>query len=173
MNIWDKQYKKGQWDVLKDILEKERLEVTRNLIIKYSKGGTILEMGCGEGLLQAGLDKSVYLKYVGVDVSQIAISNSKHLQNENVRYECGDMESYIPSGKFDIIVFSESLYYSANPVALFERYRAFLNQNGKSIVSIFEDMRNLRIIDLLNSSYSYIDHMVSKNTRGIWHCLVY
>src|SRR5690625_5117566 len=101
--IWDIQYLKGLWNILKSPLEEERFEAVEYFIYKYNNHGSILELGCGEGLLQNRLNKDSYSKFLGIDISKIAIERAKRLETFKTTYQCNNMEYFEPNEVFDII----------------------------------------------------------------------
>lgn len=170
---WDSQYAEGKWDGLRSELEEERFKVVRDFICKYSDRGHILEIGCGEGLLQERLHADAYSKFVGVDLSEVAIKKTTHLQNDAVQYLCADMEQFVPSEKYDIIVFNESLYYSLRPVRLLKKYLASLKKKGVIIVSIYHGRRNLKVLQQIRRHFKPLESTKTVNERGSWYCDVY
>lgn len=88
-----------------------------------SERGGILELGCGEGTLFRYLAERFQNAYVGVDISEVALSSARrHTTGE---YHCGTLESFVPSRNFDAIVFGEVLYYVSDPeqIKVVERYQ--------------------------------------------------
>lgn len=91
--FWDK--KILQWEVDKYSLRKPllidfdvnsslkaRMELARSILKKVAPGRTILELGCGSGLLAENCISFGAKKYVGVDISSIAIQSAKQkMQN--------------------------------------------------------------------------------------------
>ncbi|WP_315817156.1 class I SAM-dependent methyltransferase [Paraflavitalea speifideaquila] len=170
---WDKQYVRGNWECLKSPLEQMRFDAVRNYIKKYSNKGNILEVGCGEGILQAGMSKHSYRKFLGIDISEIAIQRAAHLADTTTEYRTANMENFSPAEKFDIIIFNEVLYYARNPNQLMARYMEFLNPEGFIIVSIFQTSSNIKVMNGVEAKFKSIDEMVSSNEIGSWCCRVY
>ena len=170
---WNTQYAQGFWDGLKSKLEEERFHAVRDFIYKYSDNGKILEIGCGEGILQAKLNDGSFSKFVGIDLSEVAIKKAADLQSGIVQYLCADMEQFVPSEKYDIIIFNESIYYSSHPERLLKKYMKDLNENGVFIVSIYEGTRNLRVLNKLRRNFKSLESKKTINERGCWHCDVY
>ena len=170
---WDKEYSQGDWEYLKDHLEEGRFEAVRFFVDKYSHHGKILEVGCGVGLLQAKINKDSYLKYIGIDISKVSIKKASHLKDKSVSFQYGDMENYVPSEKFDIIIFNESLYYAKDPVQLMARYFKFLNPASFLIISIYETAENRRVMSAIGMAFQLMDEKITTNERGTWYCQVY
>lgn len=170
---WDRQYARGSWESLKSPLEQMRFDAVRNFINKYSNKGKILEVGCGEGWLQAGMNKNVYLKFLGIDISGVAIQRAAHLVDASTEYLTANMENFNPGEKFDIIIFNEVLYYARNPNRLMARYLEFLNPGGFMIISIFQANSTIQAMNGIEAKFKSIDEVISKNEGGCWYCRVY
>jgi len=170
---WDADYTIGTWDYLWDHLEEGRYQAVLLAIAKYAPQGALLELGCGEGILQSRMMPDSYAKYVGIDMSKIAINKAQRLCNLNTYYQQADMETFVPESKFDAIVVNEALYYALNPVQLLKRYAYFLRPEGYIIISIFETKENRQLFDTIEAKYLKTEQYVSTNERGSWYCQVY
>jgi 2-polyprenyl-3-methyl-5-hydroxy-6-metoxy-1,4-benzoquinol methylase len=170
---WDADYTTGTWDYLSDQLEAGRYKAVSQMLSKYAPHGSILELGCGEGILQSRMAPSSYETYIGIDISKVAIQKAAHLGNHNTQYVYADMETFVPEAKFDAIIVNEALYYAVNPVQLLKRYANFLQPNGCIIISIFETTENRQLLNKIDLIYSRIEHQVTTNERGSWYCQGY
>ncbi len=170
--LLDAQYKAGIWDYLADVTELSRFSVIVGYCHHYKEGGKILEIGCGEGLLQERLCPTKYSRFVGVDISEEAILRASHKQNDRVRFVREDASTFQSDEKFDVIVFNECLEYFDDPVALVRRYENFLEKDGLFIVSMFvgvDTVRNKRIWKALDSEYTTeAETKVSTNRQLTW-----
>jgi len=171
--LWDLQYRSGKWDYLKDPLEVQRYQAVLNAIVKYADKGSILEVGCGEGILQSRMRPGSYEKFIGIDYSKVAISKAAHLCNGRTEYIYADMEVYEPKEQFDAVVFNESVYYAKDPIQLMQRYAQFLRPDGRMILSIYESEATRALMTAIESAYTLKEEAVSKNERAAWHCQVY
>src|SRR5438876_6993820 len=70
---WDSQYEKGHWEYMKCLEEVGRYSLIAGYIHYLKPGGSILDVGCGEGILQQRLNLDGISKYVGIDISKVAI----------------------------------------------------------------------------------------------------
>ena len=75
------------------------------------------------------------LDYTGVDVSHkaLAIARVRHPGT----FICSGAEGFRIDKKFDVILFSEILYYLEDPLEQLARYRELLSNEGSMIVSIW------------------------------------
>lgn len=134
---WDYQYSRGEWDNLAS--EKARFEAVIQLIRKYYTAPSILEIGCGKALMQQQLKPADYSRFVGVDLSEVAIQYASRYNSERVQFVAADMQEYNPSEKFDVVCFNESLYYAKDPAVVFARYLPDLKPGGSVIVTAFSN----------------------------------
>ncbi len=155
--VLDSEYSRGKWDYLRDLDELSRFSVIVGYCHHLKPAGTILEIGCGEGILQERLCPSGYARYVGVDVSEEAIRRAAHKQNEKTCFVREDASIYSSEERFDLIVFNECLEYFDDPLGAVRRYERFLEQDGFYIVSMFagiDTLRTRRIWKALESAYT-------------------
>lgn len=137
---WDQDYANGRWD----FLEEDARELARHALIAnycrcHDPEGRILDLGCGTGVLCDYLDRKQKYKYVGVDISSVAISRAK--EKFNLKFKCSDALSFSPAGKFDIIIFNEVLYYT-DFEAVLKKYCHVLKPDGIFIISIYRKQNN-------------------------------
>src|SRR5688572_27420770 len=66
--LWDTEYSSGKWDHC----ENTRDSVVYKFLEKYSRHGSVLDMGCGSGNTGTELNLDCYSDYTGVDVSEVA-----------------------------------------------------------------------------------------------------
>jgi 2-polyprenyl-3-methyl-5-hydroxy-6-metoxy-1,4-benzoquinol methylase len=76
----------------------------------YRPGGSLLDVGCGEGVLQRRLRALGYARYLGIDSSEEAIARAQTERDARTEFRCADAETYMPQDRFDVIVFNEVLY---------------------------------------------------------------
>ena len=113
---WNYQYAKGQWDGLKDGYERERQEMVKAFFIKYANGGSLLEIGAGDGILpELVFQKQHYSTYLGVDVAdEVMAKANQRLGDDHHSFVFGDMDDWQIKEKFDVILFNECINYAKN-----------------------------------------------------------
>lgn len=135
----------GSWEGLEAASQIPRYRNIENWRMEYKPSGSVLDVGCGSGIMLATIHKSrfPYVRYCGIDRSKGAIKLARS------RIEDRDLESFIRGDmrnapllndeKFDFIIFNEVLYYLGDPVALIEKYQSLLKETGVFVVSIYKD----------------------------------
>lgn len=170
---WNYQYDKGLWEGLKGLNELARFSVIVGYI-KYLKPGQpeILEIGCGEGLLQQRLQSPNYGRYVGSDISDSAIQNAQAQADEKCTYLVADMDKYQPTGTFDLIIFNESIYYSRHPLETLQRFATHLKANGLLIVTINDHKHSDELWRSIKDGFELLDEATTVTTKSTCVCKV-
>jgi len=100
-------------------------------------GGTILDMGCGNGNMTEILSENTRL-YIGVDNNSKSLSEAHNQFKDwsNVFFMEHEMDDdlYFPHCSFNHIFFIYSSYYSNNPEKLFSQCRQLLKENGSVVL---------------------------------------
>ena len=133
---WDREYATGGWEWLKDLQEAPHNYIIAAYCNRAGDKTAILDIGCGEGVLQAILDRIGYRRYVGIDVSQVAIEHASAKANARTSFVTGDAMDRAIEGQFDTVVLNEVLYYFPDPLAILERLADRLNPGGQFVVSM-------------------------------------
>ncbi|MEN9609478.1 MAG: hypothetical protein RLZZ628_292 [Bacteroidota bacterium] len=171
---WNHQYAQGQWDGLKDASELERQQIIKDFFMKFKPMGSMLEFGCGFGLLpEVVFQKKGYSQYVGVDVSDFVIEKIQNLSTENCHFEAGDMEKYVFKTKFDAIIFSECIYYANDILKLIaDCQQQGLKKDGIFIISLHEFKRSAEIWRDLQQHLTLLESKTVVNERSRWQIAV-
>lgn len=127
--LWDSEFASSKWNFI-DHTEGDCVYAP---LEKYARGGRVLDMGCGPGNTANEMRADAYRAYVGVDVSEVALDKARGRTAEcgregQNRFETGDFMTYAPRGKFDVILFRESLYHVPKT-----QVRSVLDRLGKSL----------------------------------------
>ena len=171
---WEKEYAVGRWNYLHEPAEAERYEVVLDFVYHYLQGNrAILEIGCGEGILQSRMRPGVYSRFLGIDISHVAIRKAARMKDPVTEYRAGDMDTYVPPGKYAMIIFNEVLYYSTDPLQTARRYLPYLEAGGHLLFSLNETPRSLEIIQNLEKAFPLVAEKRTINKRGAWHCKLY
>ncbi|MBI4623750.1 MAG: class I SAM-dependent methyltransferase [Verrucomicrobia bacterium] len=169
---WNHQYAIGRWEVLKAPAEYARFDACIALLRRHAAGGRLLEIGCGEALLQRRLAPGDYQRLVGVDISAVAIGRAQAFADHRVRYLVADMQKLELDETFDAVIFTESINYVPRRHQLLRNYARFLNEGGVFIVSIYRNKRSAGIWTEIHSVAAPIDRATTTNEVGAWDCEV-
>jgi len=165
--IWESQYRSGHWDRLRQVDQVAHYGVIVGYFKYFQYGGSVLDVGCGEGILQERLGPYVYSKYVGIDLSAEAIRRaSSRSEVQRTFFIRANAASYTPGESFDAIVFNESLYYFEDPLKVVKRYERWLKKDGVFIASMVENGRHTNIWRRLEAVYAVVDETKLTNMVG-------
>jgi len=137
---WDREYRDGKWRYLREM---ENIGGLASILgyCEHLNPQTILDVGCGEGLLAKKLKLLPYGSYLGLDISREAIAQAQNLADHRTRFVVAEADAFQWDGTFDVIVFSQILYYLPDPAATIVRYRGMLAPEGRIIFSVYDSPR--------------------------------
>jgi SAM-dependent methyltransferase len=139
--VWDEQYRSGKWKALGSASE-----AAHNLVVAaYAASGQerVLDVGCGSGGLVPALQRFGYNRYLGIDLSAVAVAAAASHARENTAFRVVDGDKLDAADTYDSIVFNETLYYFTDPVETLRRYQRLLAPGGRFVVSM-ADVGSLR-----------------------------
>ncbi|MEQ9616979.1 MAG: class I SAM-dependent methyltransferase [Phycisphaerales bacterium] len=151
---WNDQFARGKWDYLK-----ARDHRVTELIAKLANGGAVVDLGCGEGNLAFDLPAGSYERYIGVDVSSVAIERANHAAyakaNSRCEFRCADLRTWEGESGADVILIEEALYYLAPTAqaALLDACERSLTPGGSLVIIVHDEARHARTIALIESRY--------------------
>lgn len=119
---------------------------------------SVLDVGCGSGLLRRRLEGTPFSEYVGIDLSDSAIEVAGGFAFDRSRFVVGDAGT-MDLGEFDIVVLNEVLYYSADPRAFLERVRALVREGGVVVVSMWRHPADRRLWKIVDATLHIVDRV--------------
>ena len=166
---WEQEYRDGCWSHLHNARELAHYSVITGYYTHYRPGGSLLDVGCGEGVLQRRLCALGYVRYLGIDSSQEAIGRAQTERDARTEFRCADAETFTPQERFDVIVYNEVLYYLKDPVNVVRRLAHALNPEGVAIVSMLRWTSSRRIWRSLERTVRIEDGItVTHRNVGTW-----
>lgn len=170
---WETQYLSGKWAKLEQLDELARYSVIVGYMAYLKPQGAVLDVGCGEGILFKRYKPHGYSRYLGIDISEVALAKLAEQQDENTAFVRVEAEAYRPTELFDVIVFSEALYYFQAPLTVIERYSHALQQDGILIISTYaRSRRAMAILRQIKTKYSLLDEARIAHQSQSWVCTV-
>jgi SAM-dependent methyltransferase len=158
----------GRWDYLKNPEEMSRYAVIARYCLHGGEVSSVLDLGCGSGLLRRWLRPLGIIEYVGVDRSKIAIDTAKQERTDGLTdFVAMDIVTYVPDRKFDVIIFNEVLYYLDQPGDIVGRFADFLKENGRFIVSLLDDPESQRAWRRSRGRVRVIDEVQTRHSSGV------
>jgi len=139
---WNRQYKKGRWEYLKNNVEAPRYaKILESIKQDATAQPSVLDLGCGEGVLRLRLENETIGYFLGVDFSKVSIKTATKYNFKNSDFQVADLHYYKPPQEFDVIVFNEAFYYINDAVRakVLKRILGKLKQGGILINSIYKE----------------------------------
>jgi 2-polyprenyl-3-methyl-5-hydroxy-6-metoxy-1,4-benzoquinol methylase len=162
---WNRMYSEGSWDYLIDLEELGRYSIIAGYVATLRPRGAILDIGCGEGILQQRLAPN-YERYVGIDVATEAIQRAQRRADRATSFQAVDALAFDTDQSFDIIIFNESLYYFEQPLAVVDKYNKLLRENGRFVLSMSVFIKSLRVWRAIEDALTVEDEVVVIHRRG-------
>jgi len=166
--IWDKDFSSGKWD----FIDNTAGDCVYSHLERFSNGGDILDLGCGPGNTANELSSAAYRSYIGVDISEAALTKAVKRTEENGRsgknsFVCSDFLGYSPTKEFGVILFRESLYHVpfGQGLEILDKYSKHLKKEGVFVVRLYAGdhrpgkikYRVQRKIDLIKREFDIVE----------------
>lgn len=136
---------------------------------------SLLDVGCGAGGLALALVGLRIHEYIGVDISQYAIRKAKKnvTEDNNMRYVkfyVSSLSDFTPenNSRFDVIVFSEVLYYLnvERTMAQLERFQNWLQPNGVFCISMLDYPKSRAIYRAILKRFDHVNSITFQAHRS-------
>tara|TARA_B100002019_G_C21272633_1_gene603271 strand:- start:1710 stop:3311 length:1602 start_codon:yes stop_codon:yes gene_type:complete len=154
-----------------------------NKFIQENNIKSILDVGCGDGLMISHLDLSDEIQLTGIDISKIAIkqATSRFQNKENFRFIHTEAMNYDSYGEYDLILIKDVFQHlpyrdifaiiSKCPKA---KYYIITNDVPSVVKDIHRgDHRPIDITDIYSEPYIYFDEYVLKGTDNHKNIVTY
>jgi SAM-dependent methyltransferase len=167
---WDREYAAGALDHYGDIRQRSRYAVLAGYL-EDRQPESILDLGCGVGLLRGYLEHIEFERYVGIDPSAVAIEEATARGFSRSSFEVGTQ----PEPGFDAIVCNEVLYYVEDLDGLLSRIAECLNDGGRLITSVYKHPGDFAIHHRVNRVFEPVDTVDVRSTlsRHRWRLATY
>lgn len=162
---WERQYRNGRWRYLDSASELAHYMVIVGYVQHFHSAPAILDVGCGHGRLFQLIGRHPYGSYLGIDIAGEAVRQAREYAAPRAEFVVADFEQYVPSARFDVIVFNESLYYAPEPAPLLERYAGALSDNGVIVVSMCHNWWQAPIWDAVARRFAVLHSTELTNER--------
>ncbi len=166
--VWDEQFAQGQWHFMGDLAEVPRYAVIAGYAATCPANRSVLDIGCGPGLLQPWLVRNGYDEYLGVDLSTTAIGAAQAKADSTTQFRSADAESFVPPHAFDIVIFNEMLYYMRDPVAVLRHYARHLAPGGSFLISLWVCRESWRVWRACSAAVSVASETRISNGASSW-----
>lgn len=166
--VWDEQYRSGHWELMRGADELARYATIAAWLHRLHPGGSVLDVGSGEGILLEHLRPLGGGRYLGVDISGVAVERGRARRHRDAEFVAADAERWLPETSFDALVFNECVYYFEQPVLTVQRYLDRLSPGGTVVLSIFRTRRADVIRRRLAAVLPPLDQLTLASRKGAW-----
>jgi len=162
---WDREFAAGSWSFLEETAQSAHHGVIAAYALALAPS-SILDVGCGQGMLAEHLKTVPYRYYLGIDYSPVAVDKAvQRHADARTGFLASDARRFQADRAFDLIVFNESLYYLGDPREILEKYARFLAPNGRFIVSIYSSPRNRAVWHAIHAAVTIDDAVTVRNRQ--------
>jgi SAM-dependent methyltransferase len=154
-DVWDEAWTGSELDHYADVDELPRYAVLVGYLRSLDPGWTVLDVGCGSGLMRTHIDGLDFSRYLGVDVSATAIERAAGLADDRTSFLVGELPP-AETGTFDVAVLNEVLYYADDPGATLDRIAARLTPGGHVLTSIWRHPGDAALQRLLDARFERV-----------------
>lgn len=175
---WEAEYQSGHWDYLFEGRERPNHMVVLGYVMQHHASPSVLDVGCGEGMLFSMLQQFPIAEYHGVDFSEEAIarlrnrvrSDSNAMGVRIVVFSRADFETFNPPRRYDVIVFNNSLMYAEDPLWVLERFANHLAPGGVIVASLCYNRWQFPIWKRIAHRFRTVHSAEVTNEDGLlWH----
>ena len=167
--VWNEEYRSGHWDFLGSRSEMPRYAMIAGYQRCAGPDLTILDIGCGPGIMPSWLRGAGYRRYHGIDLSAAAIAQAGRLASPDTTFETAEAGSYVPPQTFDLIIFNEMLYYMPDPADVLRRYAEYLTPYGFYIVSLWQCRESWRAWRRCRAHVTLLEETRVTSGHSSWH----
>ena len=162
----DLKYRTGFWDNLKSVEELAHYSIIVGYFGFLKKGGSLLDIGCGEGLLQQRIGPENYSDYTGIDLAAEGVKTAKLKEDAKTAFLVADMKTFRSDKQFDAIIFNEVIYY-APVLKTLQQYATMLKPDGVFILSNFDSQNDKIPWNDISNYFPTYDETVVINKNGM------
>ena len=164
---WTTEYKSGYWDYLGGIDQLGHYSLLAGYI-DFFGCKSILDVGCGSGVLRSHMNGIAFERYVGIDPVPAALAIAKSRADERTEFLLGDV--FLPQlASYDAVVCSEVLYYVPHLRVALDRIRELINPGGHLLTSHLRHPTDAGLYRMLNAQFDLVStyNLSNKGTYGL------
>jgi 2-polyprenyl-3-methyl-5-hydroxy-6-metoxy-1,4-benzoquinol methylase len=161
---WDREYERGVLDYYGDLRELARYSVLIGYLRARGGAPSVLDVGCGVGLLRERIPAGAVGRFVGTDPSEVAIDRAR-ATHPGDEFAVTDMPD-ASLGPFDVVVCNEMLYYAEDLDALLARLHDLLAPGGWLLSSIVRHPGDVTLHRALDERFTQRDAVVVQSQTG-------
>jgi 2-polyprenyl-6-hydroxyphenyl methylase/3-demethylubiquinone-9 3-methyltransferase len=162
---WDRAYREGHTDAYGDLDELARYSLLVGYLRYIGGAPTVLDIGCGTGLLRKRIGAEDFSEYLGVDHTEAAIEVARESGYDRSRFLVGDPQ-ILELEKHDVVICNEMLYFVPQHELLLDRIGELLVPRGHLLVSIFRHPGDSELWRNLLDRFDFVDRVWARNEHN-------
>jgi 2-polyprenyl-3-methyl-5-hydroxy-6-metoxy-1,4-benzoquinol methylase len=162
---WDREYREGCWRYL-DSIGSLAGHASMLGYVQFLAPETILDVGCGAGVLAGKLKVLPFRSLLGIDISAEAIAQAAAMTDARSSFAVCEADAFETDRMFDAILFNQIMNYLPDPRRTIAHYARFLSPRGHIIVSMAENPRALAAWPLITRDMAVVDSMTFEQAEG-------
>lgn len=162
---WDREYREGGWQYLESIGSLAGLASMVGYV-QFLAPTSILDVGCGAGVLAGKLKVLPFRSLLGIDISAEAIAQAVAVADARTSFAVCAADAFETDRRFDAIIFNQIMNYLPDPRGTIAHYARFLSPSGRIIVSMAENARALAAWPLITDGMVVEDWMTFEQAEG-------
>jgi 2-polyprenyl-3-methyl-5-hydroxy-6-metoxy-1,4-benzoquinol methylase len=154
IECWSSAYRQGERDY-SGPAEAARYGILAGYLRLVDDPSSILDFGCGTGILLERIQGIPFHEYIGVDSSPVAIELArKRVPGVGTFVVAEDMPT--TAGPFDVIIFNEVLYYLSDPGAMLDQCQMLLRPGGSLLTSIWRHRGDRSLHRMIDARFELV-----------------
>ena len=159
---WNDGYAVGENEHFGELKETTRYGALAGYVRAKGSQLCILDVGCGTGLLRSHIEDRQIRRFVGTDISDVAVAAANNLGHERSEFHVCDVPGN-ELGTFDVIVCNEMLYYVPDVDDYLQHLRGLLKRDGWLITSITRHTGDFTLHKNLDRRFKKLDAVTIKS----------
>ena len=166
-STWTDEYESGYWEYLGGV---EQLGQYSMLVgyLEFFGCKSILDVGCGHGVMRSRLDRVAFERYIGIDPVAAAIAIAQRIADARTEFLVGDV-FLAQLVSCDAVVCCEVLYYVPELEAALDRIRELINPGGYLLTSHLRHPADAGLYRLLDERFDLVSayDLSNSSARGM------
>jgi SAM-dependent methyltransferase len=159
-SAWDELYEAGHLDYYSEPDALARYGVLAAYVTHFG-ARSILDVGCGPGLLRPHVEGVGFTRYLGIDPSRVAIERASRFEDERTSFAVAERPAP-GSGPFDVVVCNDMLYYVDDAGAFLDHVRDLLEPGGYVISAVWRHPGDTVLQRRLGERFDLVDRVLVK-----------
>lgn len=163
MDRWGSAYGGGSLDYFASVVELGRYSVLAGYVGHFGRGASMLDVGCGTGLLRSRIADEWIGRYIGVDPTVEAIERARTLDAPQTTFVVGTMDDVRDQGPFDIVLCNEVISMVPDGAAFADDLVSVTRPGGHLLTSIWRHPGDRVLWQLLDDRFERVDTVELRN----------